>query len=69
MNFFRKFANGSELDIPGATHTEEMCYVFRLSEMENLIDENQYNLLVADSSEGLMAKSLIKLIANFATAG
>lgn len=69
MNFFRKFANGSELGISGATHTEDMCYTFRLSEMENLIDESEYDRLINNSPEARLAKTLTELIANFAQFG
>lgn len=69
LNFFRKFANATRLDIPGATHTEDMCYIFRLSELDNLIDETEYDRLTNAAPEGQMSKILIKLIANFAEFG
>lgn len=69
LSFFRKFANATALDIPGATHTEDMCYIFRLSEMDNLIDEHEYKGLTNGTPEGQMAKTLIQLIRNFAQYG
>lgn len=69
MNFFSHFSNGTALGIPGATHTEDICYIFRITDMENIIDDQEYLRLDNNTPEGKMSKTLIKLIVNFANTG
>lgn len=67
LNGLREVANASTLGISGATHIEDMFYLFK---MDVVIPESTaYDDFQVDTPEGQMAKKLVKFFTNFVKFG
>lgn len=67
LNSLRKTANASTLGISGATHIEDMFYLFR---MDVFIPESTaYSDFQLNTPEGRMTKQLVKFFTNFVKFG
>lgn len=67
MNSLRKTANASTLGLSGATHIEDMFYLFK---MDVFIPESTaYDDFQLNTPEGQMTKKLVKFFTNFVKFG
>lgn len=67
LNFLRKEANASTFGLSGATHIEDMFYLFKLTVF--VPDEHGYEIVKPNSKETQMIRTLTKFIVNFARNG
>lgn len=66
LNYLRKTANASIYGLSGATHIEDMLYLFK---MHVFVTDDVYEHIVDDSLEGQMIRNLTKFIVNFVNNG
>lgn len=67
LNSLRKTANASTLGLSGATHIEDMFYLFK---MDAFIPESTaYDDFQVNTPEGEMTKKLVKFFTNFVKFG
>lgn len=67
LNGLRKVANASTLGLSGATHIEDMFYLFKT---DIVIPENSaYDDFQLNTPEGQMSKKLVKFFTNFVKYG
>lgn len=67
LNDLRKTANASALGIPGATHIEDMYYLFRMNLFNP--DNEVSNKLDLSTPEEQMIKKVVKFFTNFVKYG
>lgn len=67
LNFLRKEANASTFGLSGATHIEDMFYLFKLTVF--VPKENGYEIVKSNSREAQMIRKMTRFITNFAKNG
>lgn len=66
LNFLRKEANASTFGLSGATHIEDMFYLFKLTAF---VPKGGYDVVKPNSREAQMIRTMTKFIRNFAKNG
>lgn len=66
LNYLRKTANASIYGLSGATHIEDMLYLFK---MNVFVTDDAYEHILDDSLEGQMIRNFSKFIVNFVNNG
>lgn len=67
LNSLRKTANASTLGLSGATHIEDMFYLFKTDAF--IPESTAYDDFQLNTPEGQMAKKLVKFFTNFVRFG
>lgn len=68
LNFLRKEANASTFGLSGATHIEDMFYLFKVTGIVPT-DNCSYDIVKPNSREAQMIRTMTKFITNFAKNG
>lgn len=67
LNFLRKEANASTFGLSGATHIEDMFYLFKMTVF--VPKENGYEIVKSNSKEAQIIRKMTKFITNFVKNG